>query len=79
MDVFYSGSTLGIRAKGKMLEKLRTFFRFAANREWISKSPVSPDLKPPIGSSRAANKVPFTDEQLADIIKACHDSQGLEA
>ena len=39
MDVFYSGSTLGIRAKGKMLEKLRTFFRFAVNREWISKSP----------------------------------------
>src|SRR6185503_16096313 len=38
MDVFYSGSTLGIRAKGKMLEKLRTFFRFAVNREWISKS-----------------------------------------
>ena len=72
MDVFYSGSTLGIRAKGKMLEKLRTFFRFAANREWISKSPVSPDLKPPIGSSRTANKVPFTDEQLADIIKACN-------
>jgi hypothetical protein len=36
-----------------------------------SKSPVSPDLRPPIGSSRAANKVPFTDEQLADIIKAC--------
>jgi|SRR4051794_41526942 hypothetical protein len=39
MDVFYSSSTLGIRAKGKMLEKLRTFFRFAANREWIRNLP----------------------------------------
>lgn len=71
VDVFYSASTLGVRAKGKMLGTLRAFFRFALNREWLPKSPVSPDLKPPIGSSRAANKLPFTDEQLADILKAC--------
>ena len=41
------------------------------HRDWIPKSPVSPDLKPPAGATKAANKVPFTDEQLADIIKAC--------
>jgi hypothetical protein len=34
---------------------------------------VSPDLKPPIGANRVANKLPFTDEQLADIIKACDE------
>jgi hypothetical protein len=54
-----------------MLDRLRSFFKFAVNREWIPKSPVSPDLKPPAGSTRSANKVPFTDEQLKDIIKAC--------
>jgi integrase len=71
IDRFYTGSTLGPRSKLKMLDRLRSFFKFAVNREWISKSPVSSDLKPPARSSRAANKVPFTDEQLADLIKVC--------
>jgi integrase len=71
IDVFYSRSSLGIRSKGKMLETLRAFFRFCVNRELVAKSPVSPDLKPPIGANRVANKLPFTDGQLADIIKAC--------
>jgi integrase len=71
IDTFYTRSKLGPRSKLKMLDRLRSFFKFAVNREWIPKSPVSPDLKPPTGASRAANKVPFTDEQLADVIKAC--------
>jgi integrase/recombinase XerD len=71
IDVFYSRGSLGIRSKGKMLETLRTFFRFCVNRELVAKSPVSPDLKPPLGANRIANKLPFTDRQLADIIKAC--------
>jgi integrase len=71
IDVFYATSALGPRSKVKMLEMLRRFFRFGVNRELISKTPVSPDLKPPAGASRQANKMPFTDEQLEDIIKAC--------
>jgi integrase len=71
IDAFYIGTKLGPRSKLKMLDRLRGFFKFAVNREWLPKSPVSPDLKPPAGSTRAANKVPFTDEQLKDIIKAC--------
>ena len=71
IDIYFMDSTLGPRSKAKMLERLRSFWRFAVNRDWINKSPVSPDLKAPTGSARAANKVPFTDEQLADIIKAC--------
>ena len=71
IDVFYNTNSLGIRSKGKMLETLRTFFRFCLNRELVAKSPVSPDLKPPIGANRVANKMPFTDKQLANIIKAC--------
>jgi hypothetical protein len=61
VDSFYARSSLGQRAKGKMLEWLRGFFKFATYREWIPKSPVSPDLRPPIGASRIAHKVPFTD------------------
>jgi integrase len=41
------------------------------NREWLSKNPVTSDLKPPLGANRAANKVPFTDDELQRIIRAC--------
>jgi integrase len=71
IDVFYSGWNLGPRAKGKTLGVLRAFFRFAVNREWLVKSPVSSDLKPPIGANRVANKAPYTDEELQRIIDAC--------
>jgi integrase len=73
IDTFYSASGLGIRSRAKMLESLRTFWKFCVHRELVAKSPVSPDLKPPIGANRIANKLPFTDEQLADIIKACDE------
>lgn len=76
IDVYYATSTLGPHSKAKMLETLRGFFRFRVNREWLTKSPVSPDLKPPRGSTRPVNKMPFTDEQLADIIAACDQVQG---
>jgi hypothetical protein len=71
LDVFYARLPLGPRSKAKFLEWLRGFFQYAVNRDWLSKSPVSRDLKPPKGAARAANKMPFTDEQLEDIIQAC--------
>ena len=71
IDVFYTKRKLGPRSKAKMLERLRGFFRFAVHREWIPKSPVSPDLKPPAGGTRPVNKMPFADEQVADVLKAC--------
>jgi integrase len=69
--VFYSNWKLGVRAKGNALGTLRGFFRFCVNREWLAKTPVTSDLKPPLGANRAANKVPFTDEELQRIIRAC--------
>jgi integrase len=71
IDVFFTKTKLGPRSKLKMLDRLRGFFRFAVYRDWIPKSPVSPDLKAPAGASKAANKMPFSDDQLEDIIKAC--------
>ena len=73
IDLFWSGWKLGARAKGKRLHTLRAFFRFCVNRKWIPESPVSVDIKAPIGSSKAANKAPFTDDELQRIIKACDD------
>jgi site-specific recombinase XerD len=75
LDTFYSGMQLGVRAKAKRLGTLRSFFRFCMNRKWLLENPVSTDLKPPQGSSRVANKIPFTDDELDRILKAC-DSLG---
>ena len=71
IDVFWANWKLGARAKGKRLTTLRAFFRFCVNRKWIAESPVSVDIKPPKGSSKAANKAPFTDKELQRIIAAC--------
>jgi integrase len=71
IDLFWSAWKLGARAKGKRLTTLRAFFRFCLNRKWIPESPVSSDIKPPVGSSKAANKAPFTDDELQRIIDAC--------
>jgi integrase len=71
MDVFYASWAMGARAKGKRLGTLRSFFRFCMNREWLAKNPGTSDLKPPLGANRAANKVPFTDDELQRIIRAC--------
>lgn len=73
IDTFWTTWELGPRAKGKRLTTLRAFFRFAVNRKWIAESPVSADIKGPVGSSRAANKAPFTDEELDRILKACDE------
>jgi len=62
-----------VRAKGKRLHTLRAFFRFSVNRKWISESPVSTDIKAPVGSSKAKNKAPFTDDEVNRIIKACDE------
>ena len=71
VDVFWANWKLGPRAKGKRLTTLRGFFRFAVNRKWIVESPVSSDIKAPVGSSKGANKAPFTDDELNRILTAC--------
>lgn len=71
IDRFWANWKLGARAKGKRLTTLRAFFRFCVNRKWIPESPVSSDIKAPVGSSRAANKAPFTDEEITRIVAAC--------
>jgi integrase len=73
IDRFWVNWKLGPRAKGKRLTTLRAFFRFGVHRKWIAESPVSPDIKPPMESGKAANKAPFTDDELHRIITACDE------
>jgi integrase len=71
IDRFYSNWQLDARTKGKRLGTLRSFFRFCLNRKWLNDTPVSTDIKPPIGANTVANKAPFTDEELERIVGAC--------
>lgn len=71
IDLFYGAWELGARAKGKRLGTLRAFFRFCVNRKWLQETPVSSDIKPPLGANRVANKAPFTDDELKRIIDGC--------
>lgn len=73
IDLFWANWKLGPRAKGKRLDTLRAFFRFCVNRKWIPESPVSADIKAPVGANKVANKAPFTDDELHRIIKGCDD------
>jgi len=70
MDEFYSLWKDGIRAKAKKLERLNGFFRFCVKRKWIAENPAG-DLEAPVGAGSAANRMPFTDAELAKIYEAC--------
>lgn len=59
-----------LRSGAKKLERVRAVFRFAQEREWILNNPAS-KLKPPIGSSKPANKHPFSDEEVQRLFEAC--------
>lgn len=70
MDAFYAGWKDGKRARGRKLHKLQTFIHFCLRRKWMAENIVD-DLRPPEGHSVAANKAPFTDEELDRIFAAC--------
>jgi integrase/recombinase XerD len=59
-----------LRSGAKKLERVRGFFRFAHEREWVPKNPAS-KLKPPVGSSKPANKHPFSDDEIKMLFEAC--------
>jgi site-specific recombinase XerD len=70
MDRFYAGWKDGKRSKARKLNKLKNFVRFCLRRKWI-KEDIAIDLEPPEGSSLAAGKSPFTDDELNRILGAC--------
>jgi len=54
----------------KKLERLRTFFRFALGSKWITENPVT-ELKNPKVSARPT--LPYTHEEMIQILRACDD------
>lgn len=70
-DAFYGSWEDGRRSKAKKLERLKGFIKFAVKRKWLKENIVE-DLEAPEGSSLAADKVPFTDEEMNRIYAACN-------
>lgn len=59
---------LGPRTALKTLERLKSFFRFCVENEWITKNPAQA-LKPAEIKPKAIE--PYTDEQFQKILAAC--------
>jgi integrase len=72
-DRFYAGhSVRGGRALA--WPSCARCFCVAVHRQGISETPVSPDIKPPVGSSKSADKMPFSEEELDRIKTACDNA-----
>lgn len=69
-DRFYASIPGGARSRGNKLGMLRSFVRFAIKRKWLTEN-IAEDLEAPTGVSHAANRTPFTDEELERMQKAC--------
>lgn len=68
-----SWDTYSDRTAGKHLERLKRFFSWCVENGWLNQSPAKP-LKPPkVGET---DVVPFSEEQLEKILKACNAYRG---
>jgi site-specific recombinase XerD len=70
MDRFYASWKDGPISKGKKLDKLRSFIKFCVKRKWLADN-IADDLEPPHGASFAANKSPFSEDELNRMYAAC--------
>lgn len=70
---FRNGWTLSPRTAGKHLERLKSFFRFCQDSEYVKLSPAAKLKAPKVND---APVVPFTEEQITGILKACGEYNG---
>jgi site-specific recombinase XerD len=53
------------RTASKHIERMKTFFKFALDFNWIKTNPARPIATPKVADSEA---VPFTEEQVETIL-----------
>lgn len=70
---FRNGWTLSPRTGGKQLERLKRFFNWCIENEWLTASPAKALKAPKVGDT---DVVPFTEEQVMKIFKACAEYEG---
>jgi integrase len=63
-----SWTTYSPRTAGKHIERLKRFFKWCVENGWLQQSPANP-LKSP--KSEPTDVFPFTEEEVAKILKAC--------
>jgi integrase len=63
-----SWTTYSPRTAGKHIERLKRFFSWCVENGWIQESPAKPLKSPKVGET---DVVPFSEEEVEKILKAC--------
>ena len=61
-------ATYSPRTAGKHIERLKRFFTWCVENQWLESSPASPLKSPKVGET---DVVPFSEEEIEKILKAC--------
>ncbi len=68
-----SWTTYSPRTAGKHIERLKRFFSWCVENGWLSQSPAKPLKVPKVGET---DVVPFSEEEVEKILKACEAYTG---
>jgi hypothetical protein len=68
-----SWTTYSPRTAGKHIERLKRFFSWCVENRWLESSPAKPLKTPKVGET---DVVPFTEEEIKRIMKACESYRG---
>jgi integrase len=68
-----SWNTWSPRTSSKHIERLKRFFRWCVENGWLKDSPAKPLKSPKVGET---DVVPFTEEEVEEILKACQAYKG---
>lgn len=72
-DFRNSWTTYSPRTAGKHIERLKRFFSWCVENGWLDDSPAKPLKSPKVGET---DVVPFSEEEIEKILKACKEYTG---
>jgi integrase len=72
-DFRNSWTTYSPRTAGKHIERMKRFFSWCVENHWLDQSPAKPLKSPKVGET---DVVPFTEEEIERIMKACRSYKG---
>jgi site-specific recombinase XerD len=68
-----SWTTYSPRTAGKHIERMKRFFTWCVENRWLDQSPAQPLKSPKVGET---DVVPFSEEEVEKILKACKSYEG---
>jgi site-specific recombinase XerD len=72
-DFRNSWTTYSPRTAGKHIERMKRFFSWCVENHWLDQSPAKPLKSPKVGET---DVVPFSEEEIEKILKACRSYKG---